>query len=200
MRNSTTHPLYVSWLPLEGDQGRLGITLCPGKYQPVSSTGGWDRQLDLDLQALVDMGVHRLISLITEEDMVMLRVENLGEEAQRFGLAWDHLPLPDTTAPTDEWMERGIPLLEHLLVSIPEGEVVVVHCMGGLSRAGTFASMYLWLRGSDMSRAIQRVREERSSHAINWRQSMFLLELASSEHRNNLESDLEHDDTKTELY
>ena len=177
MRNSTTHPLYVSWLPLEGDQGQLGITLCPGKYQPVSSTGSWDRQLGLDLQALVDMGVHRLISLITEEDMVMLRVEGLGEESQRMGLSWDHLPLPDTTAPTDAWMERGMPVLEHLLSSIPEGEVVVVHCMGGLSRAGTFAAMYLWLRGSDMWEAIQRVREERSPHAINHRQVAFLLSL-----------------------
>jgi ADP-ribosyl-[dinitrogen reductase] hydrolase len=181
MRTSTTHPLYVSWLPLEADQGRLGITLCPGKYQPVSSTGGWDRQLDLDLQALVDMGVHRLISLITEEDMVMLRVENLGEEAQRFGLAWNHLPLPDTTAPTDAWMERGIPVLQQLIDSIQGGEVVVVHCMGGLSRAGTFASMYLWLRGLDMEEAIQRVREERSPHAINPRQRAFLFQLANGE-------------------
>lgn len=178
MRNSTTHPLYVSWLPLEGDQGRLGMTLCPGKYQPVSSTGSWDRQLDVDLQALVDMGVHRLISLITEEDMTMLRVETLGEDAKRLGLAWDHLPLPDTTAPTDSWMERGMPVLEHLLSSIPEGEVAVVHCMGGLSRAGTFASMYLWLRGSEMREAIQRIREERSPHAINHRQVAFLLSLA----------------------
>jgi ADP-ribosyl-[dinitrogen reductase] hydrolase len=181
MRTSTTHPLYVSWLPLEADQGRLGITLCPGKYQPVSSTGGWEWQLDLDLQALVDMGVHRLISLITEEDMVMLRVENLGEEAQRFGLAWNHLPLPDTTAPTDAWMERGIPVLQQLIDSIQGGEVVVVHCMGGLSRAGTFASMYLWLRGLDMEEAIQRVREERSPHAINPRQRAFLFQLANGE-------------------
>ena len=178
MRNSTTHPLYVSWLPLEGDQGQLGMTLCPGKYQPVSSTGSWDRQLDVDLQALVHMGVHRLISLITEEDMTMLRVETLGEDAKRLGLAWDHLPLPDTTVPTDSWMECGMPVLEHLLGSIPEGEVAVVHCMGGLSRAGTFASMYLWLRGSEMREAIQRIREERSPHAINHRQVAFLLSLA----------------------
>ena len=178
MRNSTTHPLYVSWLPLEGDQGQLGMTLCPGKYQPVSSTGSWDRQLDVDLQALVDMGVNRLISLITEEDMTMLRVESLGEDAQRLGLAWDHLPLPDTTVPTDSWMERGIPVLEDLLTSIPDGEVAVVHCMGGLSRAGTFASIYLWLRGSEMREAIQRIRDERSPHAINHRQVEFLLSLA----------------------
>lgn len=182
MRTSLTHPLYVSWLPLEGDHGQLGITLCPGKYQPVSSTGSWDRQLDIDLQALVDMGVDRLISLITEEDMVNLRVEGLGEVAQWLGLAWDHLPLPDTTAPTDDWMEGGMAVLEDLLTSIPDGEVAVVHCMGGLSRAGTFASMYLWLRGRGMGEAIQRVRKVRSPHAINARQVEFLLLLETDVH------------------
>lgn len=83
MRTSATHPLYVSWVKLEDDKGALGLTLCPGKYQPVASTGSWDRQLDVDLQALMDMGVSRLISLITEEDMHVLRVTALPEELQK---------------------------------------------------------------------------------------------------------------------
>jgi len=70
MRNSTTHPLYVSWIELEGDEGALGLTLCPGKYQPVASTGSWDRQLDVDVQALVDMGVSHVISLVTDDTCV----------------------------------------------------------------------------------------------------------------------------------
>ena len=43
MRTSETHPLYINWIPVEGDKGKIGITLCPGKYQPVSSTGAWNR-------------------------------------------------------------------------------------------------------------------------------------------------------------
>ena len=82
MRTSLTHPLYVTWIPLEGDEGRMGMTLCPGKYQPVASTGSWDRQLDVDLDALVAMGTQRLVSLVTEEDMRGLRVETRGRDAQ----------------------------------------------------------------------------------------------------------------------
>ena len=77
MRNSTTHPIYVSWFQEDEEQGRLGITLCPGKYQPVASTGSWDRQLDIDIQALKEIGVDRIISLITKQDMQILRVESL---------------------------------------------------------------------------------------------------------------------------
>jgi ADP-ribosyl-[dinitrogen reductase] hydrolase len=175
VRTSLTHPLYVSWFSLEGDDGKLGITLCPGKYQPVASTGSWDRQLDVDLQALADSGVTRLISLITDEDMEVLRVRDLPDEVARLGFAWDHLPLPDTTAPTEAWMERARPVFDHLLDAVPGGEVAVAHCMGGLSRAGTFVCIYLWLRGASMRDAIQRVREERSPNAINARQVEFLL-------------------------
>jgi protein-tyrosine phosphatase len=182
VRNSTTHPLYVSWVELEGDEGALGLTLCPGKYQPIASTGSWDRQLDVDVQALVDMGVSHLISLITDEDMRMLRVEDLPQQVQTSGLTWDHLPFADTTAPTVAWMEQANPVLNRIIDTIPAGAKVVVHCMGGLSRAGTFASLYLWLRGMDMSEAIRTVREIRSPHAINTRQVAFLMRMANGHH------------------
>ena len=178
MRTSLTHPLYVSWIPLEGDLGQLGMTLCPGKYQPVASTGSWDRQLDVDIQALIEMGVTRLVTLITEEDMQVLRVTQLPEEVARQGLVWDHLPFPDTTAPTPSWMHRARPVITHLVDAIPKGEVAVVHCMGGLSRAGTFASIYLWMRGMGMQQAVEHVRNVRSPMAMNVRQVDFLMQLA----------------------
>ena len=179
MRNSTTHPIYVSWFEEEGDKGRLGITLCPGKYQPVASTGSWDRQLDQDVMALKEMGVDRIISLITKQDMRVLRVEGLGDEVIKHGMAWNHLPFTDTTAPTDHWMDEAIPIINEIIKKIPEGEAVVVHCMGGLSRAGTFASIYMWMRGMEMRTAIERVREQRSPHAINPRQIAFLMALVN---------------------
>lgn len=178
MRTSFSHPLYVNWLPLEGDAGVLGMTLCPGKYQPVSSTGAWNRQLDVDIQALVADDVHRLVTLVTNDDMQVLRVERLPAEVKHRGLAWHHLPFEDTTAPDEGWLLQAAPVYECILHSIPEGERVVVHCMGGLSRAGTFASIYLWLRGMDIEDAIQTVRARRSPHAINPRQEAFLHTLA----------------------
>jgi len=178
VRTSFSHPLYVNWLPLEGDAGVLGMTLCPGKYQPVSSTGAWNRQLDVDIQALVADDVHRLVTLVTNDDMQVLRVEGLPAEVKHRGLAWHHLPFEDTTAPDEGWLLQAAPVYENILQSIPEGERVVVHCMGGLSRAGTFASIYFWLRGMDMGDAIQTVRVRRSPHAINPRQEAFLHKLA----------------------
>ena len=178
VRTSQTHPIYVDWFPHNEGEGKIGMTLCPGKYQPISSTGSWDRQLDDDLDDLKAMGVDRIISLITEEDMVILRVESLGEEIQARGMKWDHLPFPDTTAPTQAWMERAAPVFDELQISIPNGETVVVHCMGGLSRAGTFLSIHLWKQGFEMNVAIHNVRDVRSPHCINPEQRLFLQNLS----------------------
>jgi ADP-ribosyl-[dinitrogen reductase] hydrolase len=140
----------------------------------MSWTGGWDRQLSIDVAALLELKTDRVVSLITDEDMELLRVTELPQHIAEQGMAWDHLPLEDTTVPTREWLEASKPVFRSLLTSISEGENVVVHCMGGLSRAGTFVSIYLWLRGSSMGDAIERVRTERDSRAINPEQEAFL--------------------------
>ena len=181
MRTSETHPLYINWIPVDGDEGKIGITLCPGKHQPVSSTGAWNRDLVTDIDALRTAGTQRLVSLVTEEDMQMLRVPTLPLEVVARGIEWDHLPIPDTTAPTDAWMEAAAPVMQHLLTAIPDGEVVVVHCMGGLSRAGLFVSLYLWMRGMAMPEAIEHVRAMHSPNCINFSQQQFLIRLAENE-------------------
>jgi len=176
MRTSSTHPLSVDWLPIESDKGCIGMTLCPGKYQPVSWSGGWERQLTPDIEALVAAGTNRLVSLVTDEDLEVLRVVDLPQAVHESGMEWNHLPLIDTTVPTPEWMEAACSVFTHLLTSIPEGEHVVVHCMGGLSRAGTFVAIYFYLRGFTMVEAIAKVRLERDARCINTRQEKFLLQ------------------------
>ena len=109
--------------------------------------------------------------------MELLRVTELPQVITEQGMAWDHLPLEDTTVPSKAWLEAAKPVFSSLLTSIPDGENVVVHCMGGLSRAGTFISIYLWLRGSSMKDAISRVRKERDPRAINSEQEAFLQRL-----------------------
>lgn len=181
MRTSITHPLRIDWLPVEGDEGRIGMTLCPGKYQPISWTGGWDRQLDLDFEALKENGTMKLISLVTQEDMELLRVSRLPEIVEASGIEWVHLPLPDCSVPTRKWLRRSVPVFTELQTSISEGERVVVHCMGGLSRAGTFVAIYLYLRGYSMTEAIRRVRTERDARCINAKQEAFLFDLETQQ-------------------
>ena len=55
-RNSRTDKLQITWIPIyfrgRNNQGQIGVTLCPGKYQPQSMSGGWNRDLELDVREL----------------------------------------------------------------------------------------------------------------------------------------------------
>ena len=49
---SHSHVLQIDTLVPVG-QGGLGLTFCPGKYDPHAQTGAWDRDLETDLHAPV---------------------------------------------------------------------------------------------------------------------------------------------------
>ena len=178
LRTSLTHPLHIDWISVGEENGRIGITLCPGKYQPISWTGGWNRDLELDIEMLVDSGVEYVISLVEEEEMVNLRVENLGESVRAKGMCWMHMPLTDTTAPERKWLDVFRQHSDSIRKGISSGKTVLVHCKGGLGRAGTCAALILFLQGFEMSDAIQLIRATRSNQCINPIQQIFLEKFA----------------------
>ena len=160
-RTSLTHPLRIATLPLL--QGRLGITLCPGKKQRVAVSGIWKRDLDVDLAAIRTWGATHLVTLIEDHEFDELDVRALPERAEAHGLRWHHLPIHDQCAPDaafDSLWEGILPILE---TALRRGEAVVVHCKGGLGRAGTVAARLLMeltpgLEVADAMRAVRSVR------------------------------------------
>lgn len=63
MRTSVSHPLriatIVSGMP---GIGRVGLTFCPGKYDPHGMSGAWDRDLALDLDAIREWGAAAVVN------------------------------------------------------------------------------------------------------------------------------------------
>jgi ADP-ribosyl-[dinitrogen reductase] hydrolase len=76
-------------------------------------------------------------------------------------MAWFHLPIADVSAPDGSfetaWTEAGRQLRSRLR----NGFDIVVHCKGGLGRAGTVAARLLSELGMEPADAIQAVREAR---------------------------------------
>ena len=103
-RNSRSHKLKITWIPIWYDKktaGHIGMTFCPGKVQPWSMTGGWDRDLDLDIRELKKANVGHVISLVTKDEMEELRVKHLGKRLQSNRIEWYHAPTPDEEVPGD---------------------------------------------------------------------------------------------------
>jgi ADP-ribosyl-[dinitrogen reductase] hydrolase len=88
-------------------------------------------------------------------------VERLGEEVLRRNMKWFHLPIVDVSIPNarfeKEWSTAG----EDLRALLRRGLDVLVHCRGGLGRAGTVAARLLIELGMDPTKAIEHVRAVR---------------------------------------
>ena len=177
LRTSKTHPIGVDWITHSSFKGSIGITLCPGKYQPTSWSGGWNRDLDCDVELLAMSGASTIISLVEFHEMDELRVPNLGEVIQKNGMKWIHLPFRDTTVPSDKWLRSFANVGQGILQSIQNGDSIIVHCKGGLSRAGVLVSIILFLLGFKMQDAISLIRKTRSAVCINFQQEGFLMSL-----------------------
>ena len=144
-------------------------------------SGGWNRSLDLDIKELMQSSVRHVISLITEEEIDELKVNSLGHKLQLNGLKWYHLPTPDTEVPSEKWMIESLRLIIKLIPNFHSRERVVVHCKGGISRAGVFACLVLWIMGEDdMKNAISLVRLLRDPRGINQKQEQHLLDFAEN--------------------
>ena len=179
LRTSETHPLQIDWITNNLFAGRIGITLCPGKYQPVSLSGGWYRDLDADITAIEDSGATLVVSLVEEAEMRDLRVQGLGKAILARELEWIHIPFEDATAPDYKWMKDFDLVAPSILTSIKNGDSVVIHCKGGLGRAGTVAALLLCSMGMDVFAALELIRDVRSKNCINYIQQEFLVSVTS---------------------
>ena len=161
MRTSLTHPLLIAEVPAGRGMGRIGLTFCPGKKQSGAMSGAWDRDLDCDLDAVANWGAAAVVSLIEEHEIATLAVAPLGEKVAMRHMAWFHLPIADVSVPGPHfearWESDG-PALRDLLRA---GFDVLVHCKGGLGRAGTIAARLLVELGWEPAAAISAVRKMR---------------------------------------
>lgn len=160
MRTSQTHPLQIAALPCPGG-GRIGITFCPGKWQEAAATGAWARDLATDLKAVAGWGARRVLTLVTAEELRALRVAGLGAAVAAEGMEWLHLPIEDFSVPTAEWEAAWTAERLAIHAALDRGEAVLVHCKGGLGRAGLVAARILVERGMAPGEAIAAVRAVR---------------------------------------
>ena len=169
IKTSETHPIRVDSLRPKDGYGRIGVTLCPGKKYPWGLAGNWERDLDPDLDRISRWGATAVVSLITREEIRDLEVQDLSLAVADRHMEWWHLPIPDGQPPGAEfekaWVHAGAAIRDRLRL----GFDVLVHCKGGLGRAGTVAARLLVEFGERPDDAIDRVREARSPNALETR-------------------------------
>lgn len=150
-------PLEVGWLDRELAHAKhaVGITLCPGRRDR-------GRDLERDLEALVEAGVGTLVCLLPDEELRWADVTDLPTRARSHGLRFLELAIPDQDVPT---VADASALLDAIEGALADAKVVV-HCMGGLGRSGTVVACLLRRAGLDAAAAIRAVRRARGPRCI----------------------------------
>ncbi|MYC67957.1 MAG: hypothetical protein F4X12_16650 [Acidobacteriia bacterium] len=162
VRTSQNDPIRIDAVSPGDGYGRIGITLCPGKKDAHAWRGPADRDLGLDLDEVQRWGATAVISLITNEEIDFLQVRGLREAVEERHLEWWQLPIPDVNPPGSDF-ERGWRIAgEAIRDRLRMGFDVLVHCRGGLGRAGTVAARLLIELGESPDSAIRKVRKARS--------------------------------------
>ena len=158
---SETSPLRIASVAPTDGRGRIGITLCPGKTDPAAMSGATARDLTTDLDAIRDWGATAVVSLVTAREIDYLKVPDLGKAVRGRHMEWWHTPIPDGEPPDPAFERRWAVAGEAIRDRLRLGFDVLVHCKGGLGRAGTVAARLLVELGAHPDDAIRRVREVR---------------------------------------
>jgi protein-tyrosine phosphatase len=102
-------------------------------------------------------------------------VERLGEEVLRRNMLWFHLPIVDVSIPDERFEQEWDVAGEELRSILRRGLDVLVHCRGGLGRAGTIAARLLVELGMEPTKAIASVRVVRQGAIETSDQEKFVL-------------------------
>jgi len=139
-------------------------------------TGIWARDLVADLVSIVEWGASDLITLLEPHEFGELEIPDLPTQARALGLRWYGLPITDGGAPDHRFLDLWTTLGPKLVSEIGGGARVVVHCKGGLGRAGTVACLLLLESGaaSDADDAMLQVRAVRHGAIETSAQEAFL--------------------------
>jgi len=169
-KTSESHPIRIAELHLDSTQ-KIGLSFCPGKYQPSAMSGPWKRNLGKDLDDIKRQGYDAILTLIEPWEIEELGVEGfINGEVEKRGMKWLWVPIVDGKTPTDP---NGLGLME-ILTHISNGGSVFVHCKGGLGRAGTVVAWLLTHFGRNGAEAIQEVRQVRKGAIENTMQEEWI--------------------------
>ena len=158
---STSNPLRIAEITVGTAGGRIGITFAPGKQQPDGLTAAHQRNLGADLDVIAAWNAAAVVTLVEAHELDSLGIAALGVEIQRRYMQWHHWPIQDYGVPDETfeaaWSARSA-MLRSLLAC---GGRVLVHCKGGLGRAGTVSARLLVESGMPPGDAIRAVRAVR---------------------------------------
>ncbi len=138
----------IETLTLENG-ARLGICALPGR--------GGNGLADLGIIAKWAPDV--VVSMTEAAEMARHNMADLGGHLGRFGIQWEHFPIPDFGVPETDADWQDISARLHKVLD--KGGAVLTQCYGGQGRSGMVLLRLLVERGDDPQQALDALRHVR---------------------------------------
>lgn len=158
-------------LPLDG-----GSTLLLSSH-PAGFVGLEPKEV---VTLYVEQGTRLLLSLLTEQELLSLKLGDLADICHAQGVQWMHSPIKDFKTPDstfEAWWVENRAVLHDCLNG---GHTLAMHCWGGYGRSGTIAARLLVERGATPAEAIRVVRAHRSGTIESKAQEQYILSLKNA--------------------
>jgi len=130
----------------------------PGKLAVSSRPRGGD-WLEDEIRAWKNFGIDIVVSLLTDDEVVDLNLENEAKFCQAHGLRYFSFPIIDRSVPSSR--KATLDFVNKLDEALIEGQSLLIHCRQGIGRAALIAACLLVLSGDDPETAFQRVSAAR---------------------------------------
>jgi protein-tyrosine phosphatase len=158
---SPNNPLRIAEVLVGNNGGLIGITFAPGKQQLNGLSGKHQRDLAADLDRVAAWNAAAVVTLLEAHELDTLGIRGLRDAVRLRHMEWHHWPIRDHDVPgaalEAAWPERSAQI--RLLLAC--GGRVLIHCKGGLGRAGTISARLLVENGMAPREAIEAVRAVR---------------------------------------
>jgi ADP-ribosyl-[dinitrogen reductase] hydrolase len=171
-RTSAEFPLRIA--RTRAGRGAIGMTICPGKQGPSLTGRPWRRDLEADLEQILDARYETVVTLMEWNELRKYGVAHMKFSAARIGLNWIHFPIVDGNVPSDEMRQEWRDTSKKLCSDLNSLGNVLIHCLGGLGRTGTVASMLMQDLGVGAEESMEEIRKVRPGAIENELQEEFV--------------------------
>jgi protein-tyrosine phosphatase len=133
-------------------------TPVPGRLATMARPRGGD-WLAGDLGALRELGVDKLVSLLTVEEQIELELGAEPDLARAAGLGFRSFPIPDYSVPRLD--ADTVAVIDQLAADVQVGQAIALHCRMGIGRSSLIAASVLTALGLSSSEAFARISTAR---------------------------------------
>lgn len=135
------------------NDAKLSVAIAPGKKDEKN-----DRDLYEDLNHIQNNNYQVIICLLEWKELEYLQIHHYPLEAQNRNFYFYHFPIQDHHIPT---IEDTKILINLIIKHLKENHNILIHCSGGVGRAGTISACLLCYLGYDPETSINTVRNLR---------------------------------------